>query len=358
MTTTSTTTSSLASPPLVDDEFAAAGAPPTATQPLPSTVNSLKHLCAAPGLFATIYFDLIAPEPADRWKHVEASLKESGATPDMIATARRHVVDQDHPDDVGAIAVMVSETNEYVADYGLEPPATDFVSVDGLPYTAPLLEWVQRRVPHLVIVVDESGCDIVAFGAKQFAEVVTHEGHLAALSKPISKAAELVGAELIVVSGSPFLSRRLAEDLVLEVAANVRVVAEQDATDADELSDATVRHVSDTAARRTVGFLRELRFMASHNGAVDGTIDTIEAVRRGEAEILLIHNDVLDDRRVWIGSRPEDISFTAGPSTPVSARLVDAAIRAALLTDTKVHIIPSTGAQGPREDAAALRVDR
>jgi len=322
----------------------------------PST-EALRILYSSPGPFATIYFDLIEPATSDRWSLVERQLQNSTATVEMVDAARKAIVETTHPEDVGAIAVIASPSSETLVEYGLEPPLSDFVFVDALPYIAPLLEWVQRRVPHLVITVDEKGCDLVAFGAKRFTELVTRDGDLATVIEPITNAVDLISAELVVVSGPAFLARRLAEDLSLAVPALCRVVAEEDAGDAIELADAAVRQVSDTAARQTVGFLRELRFMATHGGAVDGVADTFEALRRRNTEVLLIHNDIKDERRAWIGGRAEDLALEAGPACTTSARLVDAAIRTAILTGTRVHIIPSTGSRGPDDDTAALRID-
>jgi len=319
--------------------------------------EALRTLYAWPGPFATIYFDLIEPERDRRWSLVESQLQQSAATAPMIETARTAIVDGQHPEDVGAIVVIVSSEGKKLTEYGLEPPLHDFVYVDTLPYVAPLLEWVQRRVPHLVITVDERGCDLVVFGARRFTEVVTHDGDLATIVEPVTRAAELIGAELAVVSGPAFLARRLAEDLIVSVPSTCRVVAEEDLSDATEVSDAAVRHVSDAVARQTVGFLRELRFMATHGAAVDGVADTFEALRRGDAEVLLIHDDINDNRRAFIGERFEDLALESGTGTSTSARLVDAAIRSAIMSGTRVHIIPSTGSRGPDDDTAALRLD-
>ena len=133
-----------------------------------------------------------------------------------------------------------------------------------------------------------------------------------------------------------------------------RVVAEPGAATPDELADATVRHLSDAAARATVGYLRELRFLASHHAAVDGTADTIAALRAGEADVLLIHDDPDDQRRIWTSPNPQDLSLESRPDHPINARLVDAAIRAAITTNTTVHIIPTTGPNGPDDNTAAL----
>jgi hypothetical protein len=258
------------------------------------------------------------------------------------------------PEDSAAIAVIVASDATTVVDYGQEPPRSDVAVADTLPYVAPLLEWDQRRVPHLVVTIDEAGADIATFGPDRYSRLDTVAGALPDIVQPVADLAEAIHCGLIVVAGDPFLSRRVAADLLTVVPIGCRVVAEPDANDVDELTDVTVRHVSDMAARATVGYLRELRYLAAHHSAVDGTADTIAALRARSADVLLIHDDPGDQRRVWIGPEPHQISLERRIDHPTHARLIDAAIRAAIAADAIVHIIPTTGDLGPDDNTAAL----
>jgi len=131
------------------------------------------------------------------------------------------------------------------------------------------------------------------------------------------------------------------------------VVIETEATDAEQLAAAVVRHVSDAEARITVAHLRDRRFLATHHCAVDGTDETIDAPVSGEADRILLHDDPTDQRRLWIGAGPQELSIERR-RTYRPARLVDALVWSAVLQGVDVHIIPSTGSTGPADDAAVI----
>jgi hypothetical protein len=115
-----------------------------------------------------------------------------------------------------------------------------------------------------------------------------------------------------------------------------------------------VRQVSDSVATTTVGLLRQFGFLAGHHSAVEGMEETLTALREHRHGVLLIHDDPVDDRRVSLGETPSDLHATPAIGRSDSARFVDAAIRAAIIGGIRVHVIPSTGANGPDEGAAHL----
>ncbi|MGB5760030.1 MAG: hypothetical protein WBM50_24160, partial [Acidimicrobiales bacterium] len=225
--------------------------------------------------------------------------------------------------------------------------------VDTLPYAAPLLEWQQRRVAHLVVTVDQTGGDIATFGADHFVRVDDYRVPPDTMVELIVATAAAVVARLVIVVGDPSLTGMLSDALATRLPVGCHVAIEPMATDADELADIVVRHVSDLVARATVDRLREQRFMATHDAAVDGTEDTVLALAGGTAESLMVHDDPDDRRRLWIGSEPNRLSLDETPGYR-QARLVDALIRSAVLQAIPVWIIPRTGPTGPADDAAAL----
>ena len=56
----------------------------------------------------------------------------------------------------------------------------------------------------------------------------------------------------------------------------------------------------------------------------------------------------------WIGDDPKEMSVQPRRGLDRQARLVDAAIRSAVEQDVLIHIIPSTGPEGPADDIAGL----
>ncbi len=329
---------------------------------LPEAVTAadrLRLLYDHPGPYVSVYLatrphlDDSDARTTTRWSALRSDLESQGAEPKTLAAIDARLA-LPAPDDAAAVAVLAAADATTVVDYGQEPPSVDTATIDALPYAAPLLEWHQRRVPHLVVTIDDTGADIATFGPDRYTRLDSIDGATHDLATPIAAVAESTHARLILVDGHPFATRRLADELAKVVPFGCRVVAEPGPASVDDLADAAVRHVSDTAARTTVGFLRELRFLASHSAAVDGTADTIAALREQRADVLLIHDDPADQRRIWIGEEPQHLSLESRPGYDRHARLVDAAIRAAVMTDSTVHIIPTTGATGPEDNTAVL----
>ena len=325
----------------------------------PTAADRLRLLYNHPGPYVSVYLETrpqlhgADANTAVRWSALRSDLESKGAEPKTLAAIDARLA-LPAPDDAAAIGVLAASDATTVVDYGQEPPVIDTAVIDTLPYAAPLLEWHQRRVPHLIVTIDDSGADIATFGPDHYPRLDSVDGATHDLATPIATVAEATHARLILVAGNPFATRRLADELVKVVPFTCRVVAEPDPASVDDLADAAVRHVSDTAARRTVGFLRELRFLAAHSAAVDGTADTIAALREQRADVLLIHDDPADQRRIWIGQEPQQLSLESRTGYDRHARLVDAAIRAAVMSNSAVHIIPSTGSTGPDDNTAVL----
>jgi len=62
------------------------------------------------------------------------------------------------PSDAGGQIVIAAADGTTAADYGSEAPEIQTASVDSLPYAAPLLEWEQWRVPHMVVLRRPRAC--------------------------------------------------------------------------------------------------------------------------------------------------------------------------------------------------------
>ena len=329
----------------------------------PTAIDRLLTIYPKPGPFTTVYLSTVDTDPAgtslhERWADLRARLAADGA-PDAALEAIDARLALPFPEDSGGLVVIAASDGSTVVDHGQEPPRHDLAVVDRLPYAAPLLEWDQRRLAHLLVTVDRGGADVAMFGLDHY----TRLEHLdreavdrSALPGRIGEAAAAIRAELVVLSGDPSHTGWLADALASVLPIHCRVVVEPAHDDIDELVDAAVRHLSDEVARETVRDLRELRFLDAHDGAVEGRDDTLRALRDGTADRLLIHDDPNDQERVWIGTKPTDLSMEQRTGFE-QARLVDALIRSAVLQGVPVRIIPSTGRTGPEDDTAAM-VDR
>jgi hypothetical protein len=324
--------------------------------PAPVTaVDRLQTIYRSPAPYATAYLalgDTVAGRFDRRILVLVDELREQGASDAAIQAVEARLA-LPPPADVAGVAVLAADDGTTVVDYGLEPPFQDSVVVDSLPHVAPLLEWDQRRVSHQVITLDDAGADLALFGLDHFSHLERVDGDDTSIVERAAAAARMLRAELIVLTGHAARTAALADALVPAVGVHCRVVVEPPHEDLDELVDATVRQVNDTVARRTVGLLREHRFLDDHDAAVDGRPDTVAELVAGTAARLLVHDAWIDQERIWIGSEPTELTTTPRDGYR-SARLIDALIWSAVLQGVPVHIIPSTGPDGPAEDTGAI----
>ena len=320
--------------------------------------DRLALIYASPGPYVSVYLQtrpLLRNTDHDtvaRWTGMRRALVSDGA-PRKALDAIDARLSLPQPDESAAIGVIAAADGRTVVDHALEPPRRDVAMVDTLPYAAPMVEWDQRRVPHLVVVVDRSGADIVSFHPDQRTEMTSVDGAHDAVVEAARRRVVEQSARLVVVSGDPGRAQEVADALVPRVGPMCNVVVEVDEA-IDTVAEATVRQVSNTVATTTVGLLREFRFLAEHDAAVDGMEETLAALRAHRPGVLLIHDDPTDERRVWLGSGPTDIHATPASGRNASARFVDAAIRAAIAAGMRVHVIPSTGDHGPDDGAAHI----
>jgi peptide subunit release factor 1 (eRF1) len=276
-----------------------------------------------------------------------------------------------------------------------EPPARDAGWVAPLPRVGPLLEWAQSAVPHLVVLADRAGADIVAFsrraaasGTGSDADVVTvgedtganpelrksnpggwsqrryqnraenlWEQNAKAVADQVASLAGETGARLVVVTGDVRAVQLLRDHLpapVLDLVREVDGSRGPGAADAglDEIADEVVKLAATVAAEDTVEFLRQFKQeKGQHDLAAQGVSATIAALAAARVDTLLIHNDPDDDRTAWFGSEPGMVAETeatltglgTGVGVPQPARLVDVAIRAAFASGAAVRMIPSVG---------------
>jgi hypothetical protein len=91
---------------------------------------------------------------------------------------------------------------------------------------------------------------------------------------------------------------------------------------------------------------------------VDGVAETLAAPADGRVDTLVVLDDPADRRSAWFGPDllcVDDPTQTAGPGGALrSGRLVDVAVRAALLTDADVRIVDPATATGLAGGIGAL----
>ena len=362
----------------------------------PAAVPDIAAVFAGSGPFVTVYLtteaavEQAAQQNELRWKSLRRQLEEDGA-PGAALAAIDPLVPDAHRDGRTLAVVADSEGLRLVRSEP-EPPARDAGWVAPLPRVGPLIEWAQAAVPHLVVLADRAGADIIVFnrgaaaGGSGDAPVVTvgqdtgqdpdirksnpggwsqrryqnraenlWDHNAKTVADQVASLADGIDARLIVVAGDVRALQLLGEHLPVEIGELLREVDGSrgpGAADAglDQIADDVVKLVASVAAEDTVAFLRQFKQERGQNDlAAEGVGPTIAALAAARVDTLLIHDDPDDTRTAWFGPEPGMVAESAatltdmGVAHPVEARLVDVAIRAAFTTGAAVRMVPSVG---------------
>src|SRR5439155_1320841 len=211
-----------------------------------------------------------------RWKDLRRELASQGAPPSIMEGIEPFVPDA-HLD--GACLAVVANLADGIlhVEHGPEAPSTDVAAWAPLPRLVPLLRWRQTLLPHMIVLVDRTGADLIGVARDRADVVRTAEGQ------------------------------------------------------------------DDEIRKSAPGGWSQRRYQQR---------------AAAQVEVLLVDDRPEDDRTAWFG--PEPAHVAADPSTlqvvgvdrPQEARLVDAALRAALGTGAAILVTPPVG--GPAEGMGAI----
>jgi len=355
--------------------------------------RALRNLFEGQGPYASLYLTTEARvENAgivtqQRWGPLRERLQAAGATDDILAPVDAIVPDAHRSG--ACLAIVANPGTDPHVEFGDEAPARDIARWDSLPVVAPLVKWRKSKPTFVVVRADRRGADVTSVRADrtESSETVTGpadepirkvapgglsqhryqqraentwERHARDIADVVRHAAEDVDAELVVVAGDVRAVGLLEGHLPAATAALIEHVPGGRARDgSDEETAAWIRRwVATAEARTTVSVLERFREeRGQHDRAVDGPRDTLRALRAGQVDLLLVHDDWDDERRAFfakdfgvVSLERTDPMFDGVPAQ--DARLVDVASGAALATDADVRIVPGHG--GPTAGIGGL----
>lgn len=322
-----------------------------------------------------------------RWRAFAGELIEQGATPSTVEAVGRHLA---------ALPAAPTEVCLFAADDRVlfEQQMPGGVAVDQARYAAParlvpLLTWLQQHPAHVTIVTDRTGADVTAVGTGEVngtTETVvgpddeiernapggwaqpryqrraedSWRHNAAAVAEATLRALKQTGAGLLLLAGDvravQLLEERLPDHRNQGVCLRHVPGGRQPDGSASARRVAVGEQVAAYAVELSAKLLDQFEAERGPRGrAVEGIAATLAALAEGRAETLLLVENPGDNRRAWFGP---DILCIDDPSQAGArltglreGRLVDVAVRAALLTDADVRVVDGAS---PAEGIGAL----
>lgn len=297
--------------------------------------------------FASVYYENShTTEDATKvleltWRELAADLKAQGADADTVTALEDAVWSGPYPAGRSGRALIAS-SGTVLVDHALgDPPARPVARWSTLPYLVPLVAHAPPSVPHVIATVDKVGADVTGVdntGAVAYQHPVlgsehpvheagTHAGpprrhdrehvqetvkqNIHLVAEDVTKVADAVGAELIVLSGEVKGRRWLRDalpDRLREHVAEVGAGGRTQAPYSDALDDEVHSLVADRQRQRIAAHANRFRAaLAQPDGlAVHGLGPVCGALREANVETLLIGAD--DDQHVHTGADPIELA--------------------------------------------------
>ncbi len=360
-----------------------------------TSLDDLAGLYERSGPFVTVYLDTTSSIEnaggllALRWKSDRRRLARAGADEATLAAVDLEAEAGHTPGDTRA--VIATDGSVLHVSNRPEPPIVEMARWASLPVLGPLIASRQASVPHVIVLADRTGGDIVAHPRLDLTFAVSVAGAEAHLTKSTPEGcsqprlqqraentwqdnAVLVAATLsgvvddvrprvVIVGGDIRAVRLLKAALPKRVLDRLHIVdgCRSDGTNG-RFADGVAGVLRNAVAEETESVLAEFREARGRGpGAADGPGATLKALAEGRVDTLLVHDAAGDRRHAWFGPGLAQVASTRravrsnGPvATDRRGRLVDIALRAAFGTGAQVRILPSLGMSGPKGGVGAL----
>jgi hypothetical protein len=316
----------------------------------------------------------VAMDPVEeldlRWRALTGELVAWGADRHTIEVIGEEVADvAEHPRER---AVFAARGEVLLAQDTPGGVGVDRAVYGTPPLIAPLLAWRQRRPAYVEVVTDRTGAQLISVAAGGAAptveEVIGPDDEIernapggwsqpryhrraedswrhnaAAVADATVTALRRVDADLLLVAGDVRAVQLFRERLPHGLIRHIRMAPLPGGRSQD--GSAPARHVARERAIRAHADAREARVLARLDAApvgvaVRGASDTLAALAAGRAHTLLVVDEPEDHREAWFS--PEILCASSpdrrAPGGLRPGRMIDVAVRAALLTDAEVVV--------------------
>jgi hypothetical protein len=347
----------------------------------------LKPVFDAPGPYATVYLTVGRTDESGlheaelRWRAASERLAELGAPSATVDALAQRALEP--PEEGGeATRVLIADSRgdvllERTVPGDLTPDQTSLVSWNALPDLLPLLKALQETVPYVLVLTNRIGADIEVHGFfdgdveedsvdgstrhmrkvkvggwahkryQQEAENLWHENAKDVAAR-VDRLVAQVTAKVVAVAGDQRARTILKEHLgprASERLLDLEAGGRAEGASRESLDQALRAHLEQAVATEIDGVLESLQQGRASGLALDGLDRTLDALRKGQVERLLVTAGV-DAPRAWTGSDPLVLGVSAeevralGQDDAQEVDATAAAVRAAAAADAAVVVLP------------------
>lgn len=219
-------------------------------------------------------------------------------------------------------------------------------------HVLPLLAWLQERPPRVAVTAGRCCAELVSGDDRVSLNYPAGEW-LAGVRSAAAACAEMLvrqEARLLVVAGEDEVVGALWEALPAPVRRDVVVRW----TGRDLTPNRVAAEIRAAARSWTEGVLEDFNDRGrAHRLAVEGNGETLDAIAAGRLDDLLVASPEDIKATAWYGPAPTDVSRGWSPSRRCGL-LADVAVRAALLSGTRVHVVHAASPSAPFEGIGGL----
>lgn len=289
-----------------------------------------------------------------RWTRLADQLRSDGAGPELVDTIgevlrRAHLT---HP-----------QARELVAFAGDELPARvfhtpglrhlDLAWFSAPAHVLPLLAWLQERPRRVVVTAGCDGAELVSGSTRHVVMRYPSQSWQEGVRSAAAACAAMLDqheARLLLVAGEDEVVGALWEALPAPVRRDTTV-----RWTGRDLTPTRIAAETFAAARSwTAGVLDDFNSRGrARRLSVEGVAETLTALAEGRVEDLLIGHPADVTATAWYGPAPTDVAPAMWPNHRCGL-LADVAVRAALLSGTRVHVITAGAPDAPLDDIGAL----
>jgi hypothetical protein len=288
-----------------------------------------------------------------RWHRLADQLRCDGAGADVVAAVGE--VLQRARSLYPAADTLVAFAGEELPPRVFHTPGLrhlDLAWFSSPAHVLPVLAWLQDRPPRVAVTAGRCSADLVA-GGERISLNYPEPQWLDGMRSAAAACAEMLGrqeARLLVVAGEDEVVGALWEALPAPVRRDVVI-----RWTGRDLTPNRIAAETRAAARSwTEGVLADFNDRGrARELAVEGADNTIDAIAKGRLDDLLVGYPEDMTATAWYGPAPTDIARGWSPARRCGL-LADVAVRAALLSGTRVHVVAAGLPSAPFEGIGGL----